>query len=153
MSCKAYDESTGSKFVKRKIAKVINAQTEGPGLEPFAVDDFLLRVGDFTTLPPRKIAARLELLQSPSSMRLVFHEDSWFQQIPDLGYVGGGFIHEDTLFELMRRAGMGPTPARRVAAIQVRLFIPSMGVFKGMLVKKRIGHGAPIELPCSRIQH
>ena len=62
--------------------------------------DYLLRVGDFTTIPPRKVAARLELFQSPSSMRLVFHEDSWFRQIPDLGYVGGGFIHEDTLFEI-----------------------------------------------------
>ncbi|CAJ1959026.1 unnamed protein product [Cylindrotheca closterium] len=149
LSCKTYEEATGSKFVKRKFAKVIYAQTEGPGLEPFAANDFLRRVGDFTTLPPRKIAARLELFQSPSSMRLVFNEDSWFQQIPDLGYVGGGFIHEDTLFELLRRAGMKPTPARRVAAIQVRLFIPSMGVFKGMLVKKRVRNGAPIELPCS----
>ncbi|KAL3935529.1 MAG: hypothetical protein SGBAC_008972 [Bacillariaceae sp.] len=150
VSCKTYTESTGSQFVKRKIANVVYAQTQGPGLASFAVDDYLLRVGDFTTIPPRKVAARLELFQSPSSMNLVFHDDSWFRRIPDLGYVGGGFIHEDTLFELLQRAGMkGDAAISRVAAIQVRLFIPSMGVFKGMLVKKRVRNGAPIELPSS----
>lgn len=150
VSCKTYEESSGFKFAKRKVARVIYAQTQGPDLEPFAVDEYLLRLGDFTTIPPRKIAARLELFQSPSSLGIVSHEDdSWFQRIPDLGYVGGGFIHEDTLLDVLKRAGMGEAGAKRVAAVQVRIFVPSMGIFKGMLVKKRTRNGAPIELPCS----
>ena len=148
VSCKLYDDKESFGY-GRKVARIAYAKTTGPDCRPFEVEDLLLRIGDFTTIPPRKVAARLELFQSPSSLDVVKLDRSDFQDIPDKGYVGGGFIHEEKLVEVLKQAGMSAAPASRVAAIQVRLFIPSMGIYKGMLVKKRCMEGAPIELPCS----
>ncbi|CAJ1958926.1 unnamed protein product [Cylindrotheca closterium] len=140
------DKAEGFLFAKKsKYAKVVYAAVN----DKFSIQDRLLRVADFTTLNPRKIAARFELFQSPTKLKITHHDDAMFQEIQDLGYVGGGFIHEDTLVNLLIMAGMGPAPASRAVAIQVRIFIPSMGIYKGMLVKKRTRNGAPIELPCS----
>jgi hypothetical protein len=149
VTCKVYDDASGFAMQKSKLARLVYAKSEGPGLEAFSMQDHLLRIGDFTTLKPRKIAARLELFQSPSGLDIVFLDQSDFQDIPDRGYVGGGFISEDKLVEILVKAGMSLTNASRVVAIQVRLFIPSMGVYKGMLVKKRATEAAPIELPWS----
>ena len=44
---------------------------------------------------------------------------------------------------------MSKVQASRVDAIQVRIFIPSMGIFKGVLMKKEIVEGALIQLPQS----
>jgi hypothetical protein len=147
--CKIYDDVSGFAMQKSKLARLVYARTEGPELEAFSIQDHLLRIGDFTTLKPRKIAARLELFQSPSGLDIVFLDQSDFQDIPDRGYVGGGFISEDKLVQILVKAGMSLINASRVVAVQVRLFIPSMGVYKGMLVKKRATEAAPIQLPWS----
>jgi hypothetical protein len=149
VSCKVYDDNQGFGFCKSKVARLAYAKVGGADLVPFSMQDHLLRVADFTTLNPRKIAARLELFQSPSNLKIVCLNDSDFADIPDRGYVGGGFISEDKLLEVLDLAGMKENAAIRVTAIQVRLFIPSMGLYKGMLVKKRCTVGAPIELPWS----
>jgi len=139
VSCKCYNDAEKSfGFIKAKVARLVYAKTHGPGSNSFSVEDHLLRVANLTTLNPRKIVARLELFQSPSNLNLVFLDSSLdLVDIPDRGYVGGGFICEDKLIAVLEKAGMSPTHASRVVAIQVRLFIPSMGIYKGMLVKKR----------------
>lgn len=153
VSAKTFEEESNyrGRFQQTKryarVAYAATGSTEDP--TNFSIQDSLLCIADFTTLNPRKIAARLELLQSPTRLHITHHEDSLFQEIPDRGYVGGGFIHEDMLSKLLEMAGMGPTDASRAIAIQVRIFIPSMGIFKGVLVKKRRRNGAPIELPWS----
>lgn len=147
VSCKIYDDEFA--YTKSKLSRLVYARTKGPDLEPFSIQDQLLRIGNFTTLNPHKIAARLELFQSPSSLDIVFLEKSDVKDIPDKGYVGGGFISEKMLSEVLVKAGMSQKHADRVVAIQVRLFIPSMGIYKGMLCRRRYTNGAPIELPCS----
>lgn len=151
VSCKIYDDESGPAMQKTKLARLVYARTEGPGMEVVSMEEHLLRIGDFTTLNPRKIAARLELFQSPSGVDIVKLDPSDCADIPDRGYVGGGFIQENKLVEILEKAGMSPSQASRVDAIQVRLFIPSMGVYKGMLVKKRASAeaAASIELPWS----
>eukprot|EP00980_Cylindrotheca_fusiformis_P019273 scaffold6591_cov106-Cylindrotheca_fusiformis.AAC.3 len=151
VSCKIYNDESGPAAQKSKLARLVYARTDGHGMEAFSIQDHLLRIGDFTTLNPRKIAARLELFQSPSGLNIVFLDPADCQNIPDRGYVGGGFIREDKLKEVLEQAGLGFTQASRVSAIQVRLFIPSMGIYKGMLMKKRVSkeETAPIELPWS----
>lgn len=119
-------------------------------IHSFSIQDHLLRFAAFTTLlNPRMIAASLGLLQSPTKLNITHHDDSIFRDIPNLGHVGGGFIHKGKLFKLLRIADIGAAEASRAVAIQVRIFIPPMGIFKGLLVKKRTMDGAPIELPRS----
>ncbi|KAL3939751.1 MAG: hypothetical protein SGBAC_005577 [Bacillariaceae sp.] len=147
ISAKLFEDDKGAHMFakKTKYARVMYAAVD----DLFSITNELLRIADFTTLNPRKIAARLELLQSPTNLKITHHDDAMFQEIPDHGYVGGGFIHEDTLVDLLVKAGMGYAAASRAAAIQVRIFMPSRGIFKGMLVKKRTINGPPIELPWS----
>ena len=133
--------------MQNKVARLMYAKTNGPTLEAFSIENHLLRIADFTTLNPRKVAARLELFQSPTRLNIMFLNESEFNEIPDQGYVGGGFINDSKLVEVLERAGMTGTHAKRAVAIQVRIFIPSIGVFKGMLMRKRHTVGAPIELP------
>jgi hypothetical protein len=63
----------------------------------------------------------------------------------ETGADGCGFICEDYLVELCG----GNVSARRVVAIQVRIISPKVGVFKGMLCRKRITSGPRIHLPPS----
>jgi hypothetical protein len=78
---------------------------------------------------------------------MVFRRDaSEFQIIgePQSDDSGGcGFIPEAMLVEMLG----GGAFATRATSIQVRIFVSSLGVFKGVLTKKR--HSAKIELPPS----
>lgn len=151
VSCKIYRDKNGNKYQSAEEARLIYAKIgESDSIDSFCIRDHLLRIGDFTKLKSRKIAARLELLQSPSSLNIVFLDASYFSDVSDRGYVGGGFIQENRMVEVLKQAGMTTAKALKVSAIQVRILIPSMGIYKGMLVKKRYIDGeAPIQLPCS----
>jgi hypothetical protein len=93
--------------------------------------------------------ARLELFQSPAKFDVVFLEASQFCRIPEKGNVGGGFVSDGMIVEICVQGGMTEAQARKVVALQVRLFIPAMGICKGMLMRKRIESGPPIQLPYS----
>ena len=62
--------------------------------------------------------------------------------IEDLGYCGRGFISENYLEDLLGNNA----EARRALGVQVRIFIPTQCVFKGMLMRKRDINGEPIQL-------
>jgi hypothetical protein len=72
-----------------------------------------------------------------------------FGDIDEKGNVGCGFIEQEYLRKLCEKGGMKKSKAALVSAIQVRLFIPSKGIYKGMLQRKRILSGPPVELPPS----
>ncbi|KAL7486177.1 hypothetical protein ACHAW6_011774 [Cyclotella cf. meneghiniana] len=104
-------------------------------------------LADFGSLKPRKVWARRKLFLSeavklPKSNGLltVFRAD--IAMVKDNGTVGCGFICEQYLERLLG----GGAAAKRTLGIQVRIFVPSLGVFKGVLVRKRQSTGPPIEL-------
>ena len=96
--------------------------------------ELLHRVGALDRLVPCKVAARLELLlstaQHPDHVHHQTLEASNFVMIPEYGNVGCGFIPRPMIDRLLGR------PSPLVCALQVRICIPSMGVFKGILMEK-----------------
>ena len=92
----------------------------------------LLSIGAFNKLIARKTAARLELLLSTSAQADHIHllNPSNFTFISEQGNVGCGFIPRSMIDLLLGRH------APKVCALQVRILIPSMGIFKGMLMEK-----------------
>jgi ribosomal protein L24 len=143
---------------KPKCMRLFYVQVHAPLLEPIAVQDLLLRVANFQALEPRKVMARLELLQSPTfrlpngSCGLRFLKASDFCMTEDKGYVGCGFIAHCMMDRLMEGIYGSSLQASRVIAIQARFFIPSLGILKGMLVRKRILEGPPIQLNASMLK-
>ena len=135
-------------FCKKKCALLIYGQIRGPLLEPICIESELSKLADFSALPSaRKVVARLELLQSPA-LKLpdgrpgIFFLDSKDScEIEDDGNDGCGFIDEAFLASLLPDTKYSDT-----FAIQVRFLAPSMGIFKGMLMKKCIDNGPPIQL-------
>ncbi len=120
----------------------------GPG--ETNVQEELDEIADFSSLSPRKAAARLELLQSPAE-RLddgtyaifnIKNED--LCEIDENNHTGCGFICEEYLDSLIT----GKTLST-LGSVQIRLYAPSFGLFKGMLMRKRITSGAKIQLPSS----
>lgn len=76
---------------------------------------------------------------------------TYFKEIEEEGHEGCGFIDEDLLWDFIGRLKKNEEPSKesvRCICIQVRIFIPSMGIYKGMLMKKRCGRKV-IELPTS----
>jgi len=144
------DVNSGQYF-SPKCVRLQYVQVSGPDLEPLDLKEELLRLADFAALSPRKAMARLELLQSPAykfskkDPGIRFLKATDFCIIPENGNEGSGFISEEFLVKLLG----GGVAAKRCLQIQVRLVIPSMGLFKGTLVCKRVTNGPPIELPPS----
>ena len=136
----------------------INIDDEGHTLQ-----DELNGLANFSALPTSKAVARLELLQSLCCQNKRqkkgkkekisgIHElaRDKFELLPTEGNDGCGFICEEYLKALMTESGVGASaesePCQRVLAIQVRAVIPTLGIFKGMLIRKRIPRGeAPIQ--------
>ena len=149
---KLVDSDGGGLFHKPKEMQYMYMQTHGPGLETIPPKDMLETIADFSAISTRKAKARLELFASPaykypSSKKhlLKFLNQSIFGDIEEKGHVGCGFICEDLLVEIL---GMNAI-AEKAICIQVRIFIPMKGVYKGMLMKKQITNGPKILLPDS----
>jgi hypothetical protein len=139
-------------FFKPKEYRCEYIQTEGPGLTKVSLSDMLSSLANFAALPTRKVAARLDLLFSPvykckvtgQYLLKTFHHSS-FEEIKEDGHVGCGFICEELLCDLLGNNTM----AERAICIQIRAIIPSKGIFKGMLMRKRITSGSRIQFPSS----
>ena len=136
----------------------INIDDEGHTLQ-----DELNGLANFSALPTSKAVARLELLQSlccqnkrqkkgkkvkVSGIKELARDK--FELLLTEGNDGCGFICEEYLKTLMTEFAVGASPeskkCRRVLSIQVRAVIPTLGIFKGMLIRKRIPRGeAPIQ--------
>ena len=144
------DKGSG-KYWKAKCLCLCYAQAEGEGLGAFSIADYLQRIADFASLDPRKAKSRLELLQSPAhtiakAPAIFFLTSDSFSSIHDTGgNQGCGFISEELLVSMFG----GGASAHRVIAVQVRILVPAMGMFKGMLFRKYGLFGRCIELPSS----
>ncbi|KAL3799924.1 hypothetical protein HJC23_007397 [Cyclotella cryptica] len=104
-------------------------------------------LADFGSLNPRKVWARRQLFLSEAvkltkKMGLQHVSKADIAMVKDDGTVGCGFIGEQYLESLLG----GGAEAKRTIGIQVRIFVPSVGVFKGVLVRKPQSTGPPIEL-------
>lgn len=117
----------------------------GAPLRTISLAAELQRVADFAAIQPTsKLAARLELLCSrasaPSSARM---DAALFDVVPDLSPAGAlgaamadgcGFAPEWLVTQLAAQAGaLKPELA---CALQVRVYSPKLGVFKGMLMRR-----------------
>uniref|UniRef100_A0A7S3PZY2 RNA-dependent RNA polymerase n=1 Tax=Chaetoceros debilis TaxID=122233 RepID=A0A7S3PZY2_9STRA len=127
------------------------------------VNKKLLKYGDFASLTERKAMSRMELLLSPANKELCTAANdkysyvrklpaSDFELVEERGHVGCGFICEDYLRDLLK----GPIKKKITTSIQIRAFIPSIGISKGMLMKlrsKKLLKGrAKIQLPVSMLK-
>ena len=97
------------------------------------VQIILADFANFSSLTPVKIVSRLELFASPATCDekkepYIFQlKDSSFEDIPELHHDGCGFIRETMLENLLGHS----TLANETIAVQIRLFAPRLGIFKG----------------------
>ena len=150
VSTKVVQGEEGGFFYKPKEYQCVYMQTKGPGVTTVSVSSFLSSIASFESLPTIKAKARLELFQSPAHKLkstgkhlLEFYDQKMFGYIAEKGHVGCGFICEELLKDLLNN----DTFANKAICIQVRIYIPRKGVYKGMLMKKKIESGAKILLP------
>ena len=145
-------------FKSPKCVHLAYAQVEGQNLTNISLQKELENIANFGSLNPRKAVARLELFQSPAykfpvgtknkigkKFGIFTMDSSNCCMIREQGHEGCGFIEERFLEEMLGDNVF----AKRIIAIQVRLFAPSIGIFKGMLCKKKIPSGPLIQLPSS----
>ena len=159
ISTKEVEKEGGFAFQKKEF-ECVYMHIEGPGLHPESPSNILSALAAFSSLSPRKAVARLELLQSPAKketngqlkgqlMIEKFHH-SLCEDIPERSHEGCGFICEELLSDLMG----GCKGSLETVCIQIRLFIPKMGIYKGELMKKKISIDAvaKIQLPGSMLK-
>mmetsp|Transcript_10284 Transcript_10284/g.22033 ORF Transcript_10284/g.22033 Transcript_10284/m.22033 type:complete len:907 (+) Transcript_10284:144-2864(+) len=130
-----------------KTVTAYYVQTEGRNMESVDLLQRELLLGDFSTLSSRKVWDRRHLSLSPAKkihgQYAIFQVASRdIEMVDDVGTTGCGFIEEGYMEELLG----GNTAATRALAIQVRIHVPSKGIFKGMLMRKRGMTGGRIEL-------
>ena len=135
------DPTKSAKFCKAKQIVAHYVQTEN-------LRELEESLGAFGSLKPRKVWARRKLflssaaklksdvygLNEVSKADISMHDDSYT--------IGCGFISEMFLEEFLGNN----VAAKRAIGVQVRINVPSLGVFKGMLMRKHITSGPPIQL-------
>ena len=139
------DTAVGGLYYKPKMLRLMYVLVAGPDMKTLCIREELESIADFSALSPRKVVSRLELLQSPACTTFMLASKD-FCKIHENGHTGCGFIDSNYLTNLMGNN----KEAKNTICIQIRAFIPSMGIFKGMLMRKRIEDGfPPIQLPDS----
>jgi len=133
------DTSGYSKFKRKKIVTAYYVCSEN-------LREHEELLADFGALPAHKVCARRKLLFSPAmkvknKYAIYPINANELTMVDDLGTTGCGFISEPYLEYLL-----GNNKAARVAlGIQVRIFVPTMGIFKGVLMRRR-NMQVPIQL-------
>ena len=151
------DKSSSFQFSNVTTMELFYVLVKGPSTRPVSMQNIFDKYGDFSQLSTRKCVSRLELFQSPGSK---YSDGSYvkefpidyFEDIQETGHEGCGFINEEFLWDLIGRNkdGLPNAAAKRSICIQIRAFIPMLGIYKGMLMKKQMGKGCPkIQLPPS----
>jgi hypothetical protein len=111
------------------------------------------RLADFGALSPSKIWARrwhyisAAILNKKKESAVYHITANDVTLIDDVGTVGCGFISEDFLEDILGNNA----EAKRALGIQVRIFVPTMGVFKGMLMRKTNIVGIQVNLSLRKI--
>ena len=135
-----HDEKGFGRFCRRRYLECYYIATSGLGLEPIDLRKILERIGDFGSLPSvGKIASRLELFRSPSisnrapcaidisDIKII---DDVVNDNDELMADGCGFISDEMIERLLGGK------AQKHLAIQVRIWAPLLGIFKGVLCRK-----------------
>jgi len=111
------------------------------------------KLADYGALSPSKIWARRwhyisAAIKSKKMEYAVYHiTANDVTMIDDVGTVGCGFISEEFLEDILGNNA----EAKRALGIQVRIFVPTMGVFKGMLMRKANIVGIQVNLSLRKI--
>jgi hypothetical protein len=111
------------------------------------------KLADFGALSPSKIWARRKhyisaAIKNKKKEYAVYPiTANDVTMIDDVGTVGCGFISEEYLEDILGNNA----EAKRALGIQVRIFIPTMGVFKGMLMRKANIVGIQVNLSLRKI--
>ena len=135
------DEGTRMWFGKKKNAKLRVCYLRADS--PEAVQSELEKLAGFGRLTATKTVARLDLFLSTASksnvdktnrpFRLYDHlTASDFEEIPEIAHEGCGFIPRKYIEMFIGTHAVG----KRTFALQVRIIVPKLGVFKGLLVEK-----------------
>ena len=113
-------------------------------MPPINLQEELERMGNFGNLTSEKVAARLELLQSPAHVRpssqnskqpLVYSDlftTDDFEEIEEIAHEGCGFMPVDFAQKIYGCHAIG----KRTFALQVRIVVPQLGIYKGILMAK-----------------
>ncbi|KAL9188528.1 hypothetical protein ACHAXT_006906 [Thalassiosira profunda] len=151
-------EKAGSQQFPSNELHATYVLTSGGGLPPIDLRDTLEEVAGFGALPPEKTPARLELLGSKvrKSTLTTRGKDGYlafelsapddFELIDDSAHEGCGFVPKSFVHKFLGDHAVG----KRTFAIQVRVYSPRLGVFKGMLLEKR--GITKIQLPTSMMK-
>jgi len=129
----------GFTFGQSKEAKLFYIATKYPGMKEWNLQKELEKIADFRSLSPGKAVARLEHFNTSFKKDHLWTDlkPSDFEYVREDSHLGCGFIPEEMLCKLLNYGKKKEQASSEwAAAIQVRIFAPSMGIFKGMLVKK-----------------
>jgi RNA dependent RNA polymerase len=115
----------------------------GSSIPPIDLQQELERIANFGQLTTEKVAARLELLQSPAYVRsssktkqplvlsnVITVDD--IEEIAEIAHEGCGFMPVHFAQQFYGHHAVG----KRIFALQVRIVAPQLGIYKGMLVVK-----------------
>ena len=140
-----HEEKGYSQFDRKRFLECYYIATSGLGLEPINLKKILERIADFGSLTSvGKIASRLELFRSPaisnrppcsidiSEIEVV---DDIVNDNNELMADGCGFISDEMIERLIGGK------AQKHLALQVRIWAPLLGIFKGVLCRKPGIHG------------
>jgi hypothetical protein len=135
-------EEIGFRGMRRHYAEYMFVGVRGPGLSSVCLRTALERVANFAAIRnPRKILKRLELFASkaiakcPPCRRHISEFEIIDEAISDVTHEsmgdGCGYISDELLSELLSTKSQNTH-----LAVQVRVFGPQLGVWKGMLCRK-----------------
>jgi hypothetical protein len=154
VASKVFDDGMEPWGGKKKCLRMVYAAVAGEDLPPISLQDELEKLADWCALPnARKVASRLELLQSPGKAYFELRpgeplRPEMFERIdePLTEESGGcGFIPSRMLEQLLAEGKERvPIAAKRATNVQVRIFITRVGaspddlggVWKGVLTAK-----------------
>ena len=98
-------------------------------------------IGDFAGIPSHKVVTRLQVFQTPAMHKEPKENDlfildnltySDLEEVPENCNKGCGFIPKQVITRLLG----SHTRGKQTVAMEIRLFAPKLGIFKGMLVQK-----------------
>jgi hypothetical protein len=127
--------------VPRNELTLFYALVEGPGIPAICISTELEKIANWACLPPEKYIPRLELLFSTAvksnrkGRDVLIFDDLFIRDleiIPEDSNVGCGFIPRSYIERFLGQSIKG----KRTFCIQVRVFCPRLGIFKGMLMEK-----------------
>jgi len=124
---KTKSEKGGMKWASETLTLTYVAE-RGRGISTVNLKEILQSWGDFEGLETNKATARMNLFQSTLRWNKTLSSAHDFEIIEEECNVGCGFIPEQFIDKWF--------PRQPKVALQVRVFCPRLGIFKGVLMRK-----------------